>query len=468
MGMLWKHQSDLQSANSLTTRNQVLDRVLMGRAVLLVVALGLGLAACTTTPAPYPVPAPLPSPAPMPAPGPDLPALPSPVAVPPDQVVTPPHMSEEEAEFVVRAALLLPFSHSSAGVRREAQSLFEAAQFALFVPGADHVVLLPKDTGGDPRAAQRVAEEALREGADVIIGPLFGTSVDGVATAAGQRGKPVIAFTNDQSRAGGGVYALGLAPEDEVRRLVRFAGEEIGSADGGFAPTRVAVMAPYSEFGDRVDRAARAHVTLAGDIVSDTVRYSASGGTDEINPPIKDFARRLRVANEYGGGETTASVYQADTILIGEAGKRLLSVAPLLPFNDIDPRAVKFMALGSPNSDDILRDPSLNGAWFAGADPVMVERFANQYRDIYQTSPGDLAPLAYDAVRLVAELTGVRGALGLQRVLMERSEGFDGIFGPYRLNGSGTPERSLAVLEVRNGKVRVIDEPERLGPSFGS
>jgi outer membrane PBP1 activator LpoA protein len=442
------------------------------RLALIGLAAALLLGACATTQAPVgPITIPRPDPAPQ------QPPVQPPVLTPdptPDPAVepklTPPHLRGEGEGVLVRAALLLPFSSSSAAVRAEAQSMFEAAQFALFLPGADHVVLMPQDTAGDPATAARAARTALRDGADVIIGPLFGTSVDAVSDEARWQAKPVLAFTNDRSRAGNGTYVLGLAPEDEVARMMTFASQELVSNDFNAEPVRFGVLASTSEFGNRVEAAARRYALIAGGQVVDGARYMAGGATDEINGPIAAFAQRARIrsttlnqpANPVDEGTREVPVmagYQVDAILIGETGRRLLSVAPLLPFNDIDPRSVKFLAIGAPDADDLLREPALNGAWFTGPDPVLSERFTNQYREIFSDEPSDLAPIAFDAVRMVAELTSLRGAIGLSPGLIERQEGFQGAEGVYRLNPGGVSERALAILELRNGRVRVIDEP---------
>lgn len=443
----------------------------------------LVLSACGTMPQPRPMPPPV-SPVPQ-DPQPQVPVTPLPEPEPViirEPRLTPPHLRGEDEELLVRAALLLPFSANSAAVREEAQAMYRAAQLALFSPGAEHIILIPKDTAGDARTAQRAARDALDKGADVIIGPLFGTAVEGVAREARAKGAPVLAFTNDRTKGGGGAYVLGLAPEEEVTRLVTFASQALvqprTSATTPGAGPKLGLLASYSMYGDRVDGAARRAAALGGAQIIDTARYSASGDTEEIDGPIREFARRqiLRrptsaeqadARQTAAGDEMDAEAlrralegrYQVDGILIAETGKRLLTVAPLLLYHDIDPRNVQFLAVGAPDSDTIRREPSLNGAWFTGTDPVLTDRFNNQFRELFGAEASPLSPAAFDAVRLVAELTTLRGSLGLVPQLMERPDGFEGVVGAYRLHPDGTSERALAILELRNGRVRVIDEP---------
>ena len=57
------------------------------------------------------------------------------------------------------------------------------------------------------------AQQALDEGAEIILGPLFAQSVGVVAQVARTRNMPVIAFSTDANVASRGVYLLSFLPE---------------------------------------------------------------------------------------------------------------------------------------------------------------------------------------------------------------------------------------------------------------
>ena len=93
----------------------------------------------------------------------------------------------------VRVALLLPLSAAgNAGVA--AQSMKNAAEMALAEFQNPNIQLLIKDDGGSPQGAQQVTQQAIGEGAEIIIGPLFAQAVSAVGVVARQRNIPVIAF----------------------------------------------------------------------------------------------------------------------------------------------------------------------------------------------------------------------------------------------------------------------------------
>ncbi|MFL5045550.1 MAG: ABC transporter substrate-binding protein, partial [Xanthobacteraceae bacterium] len=76
----------------------------------------------------------------------------------------------------VKVALLLPLSASgNAGLA--AQSMKNAAEMALAEFNAPNIQLLVKDDAGTAQGAQQATQQALDEGAEIVLGPLFAHSV---------------------------------------------------------------------------------------------------------------------------------------------------------------------------------------------------------------------------------------------------------------------------------------------------
>src|SRR6478736_796776 len=136
----------------------------------------------------------------------------------------------------VKAALILPLS-GSGNAAAVAQSEFPQP----------NVQLLVKDDAGGAQGAQSAAQQAIDEGAEIILGPLFALSVPSAANVARQRGIPVIAFSTDSSVAGRGVYLLSFLPESDVNRIVNYS---ISTGKRSFA-----AMLPNNAYGNVVEAA---------------------------------------------------------------------------------------------------------------------------------------------------------------------------------------------------------------------
>ena len=140
----------------------------------------------------------------------------------------------------VKVALLLPLSAAGQG-SVAAQSLRNAAELALGESQSRELTILVKDDRGTPEGAQAAASQALAEGAELIIGPLFAGSVGAAGGVARQTGKPVIAFSTDTSVATRGVYLLSFLVQAEVDRIVSFAASQ--------GRRSVAALVPETTYG---------------------------------------------------------------------------------------------------------------------------------------------------------------------------------------------------------------------------
>src|SRR6202023_1772272 len=102
------------------------------------------------------------------------------------------------------------------------QAMRNAAEMALAEFNGASVQLLPKDDGGTAQGGQQAAQQAIDEGAEILLGPLFAQSVSGAGQVA--RGRvPIIAFSTDTNVAAPGVYLLSFLPESDVDRIVTYA-----------------------------------------------------------------------------------------------------------------------------------------------------------------------------------------------------------------------------------------------------
>jgi hypothetical protein len=90
--------------------------------------------------------------------------------------------------------------------------------------------------------------------------------------------------------------------------------------------------------------------------------------------------------------------------------------------------------------------------------------FEGRYAAAYGEAPHPLAGLAYDGIAAIGALVARGDANALSRANLTQGQGFQGTAGIFRLLPDGTNERGLAVAEVRNNQVVVLDPAPR---SFG-
>src|SRR6266403_3558088 len=177
-------------------------------------------------------------------------------------------------EGAIKAALIVPLSASgNAGVA--AQSMRNAAEMALAEFNNPDIQLLIKDDAGTPQGAQQGTQQALDEGAEIILGPLFAASVPATAQLARTRGVSVIAFSTDSSIAGRGVYLLSFLPESDVNRIVEYA-TSIGKRS-------FAALLPDNAYGNVVEAAFKQAVGRKGGRVVAFEKYGSDRTTAARN-----------------------------------------------------------------------------------------------------------------------------------------------------------------------------------------
>lgn len=426
------------------------------KGLALIAVAGLALAACETT-----EPTPPPAQQTYTPPPPVVNHAPEGWREQPD-FITPVHM---QGRTPVRVALLLPFGHPSSGAQAISESMRRAAELAVFRSGRQDILLLPKDTRGTVGGAQAAAREAIDEGAEVILGPLFADNVEAISSIAQDADIPVIAFSSDSQVADQDVYLLSFTPEQEVRRVAEYA-----LSQGYF---EFAAMIPLTDYGSRVELSFNQTVSRYGGMVVHSVYYDQSA--DDFRQPARELAAtygvtQLRRTDEEGnelGAEMLVPEEPGFTaVLLPEGGTTLRLLAPSLPYNDIDNRVVRFLGTGLWDDPRLWREPALDYGWFAAPNPETRARFVSAYNAAFGSAPHRLASLSYDAVTLIASLANERPGERFTNTRLTNPSGFAGVDGIFRFTEHGITERGLAVMQVRNGEVmEVSPAPMRFGPA---
>ena len=115
-------------------------------------------------------------------------------------------------------ALIVPLTGEDGPI---GTSISNAAKLALLDTGNQSVDLNIYDSTQGGAAA--VTQRAIAEGNRLILGPLLAEEVRAMAPVAQRARVPVIAFSNDESVAGNGVYILGFTPRQSIGRVASFA-----------------------------------------------------------------------------------------------------------------------------------------------------------------------------------------------------------------------------------------------------
>jgi branched-chain amino acid transport system substrate-binding protein len=344
---------------------------------------------------------------------------------PPQQPASGAPAASTLGEGQVRVGLILPLSaQGNAGVA--ALSMKNASEMAIAEFKNPNIQLLVKDDGGTPQGAQAAAQQAIAEGAEIIVGPLFAEAVRAVGGVARQRGIPVIAFSTDVSVATRGVYLLSFLPETDVKRIVDYA---VSRGKRSFA-----ALMPDSAYGAVVEAAFQQEVSRRGGRIVVLEKYPLDPGK------MAEPARRV-----------AAAAAHVDSIFIPDGADAVPQVVQALTAAGVNLKRVQLLGTGLWDDPRIFSTAALDGGWYAAPESAGFRSFSGRYRARYNQEPVRTATLAYDAVALVAALVKTQGPQRFSEQVLTTSSGFAGIDGVFRFHADGTNERGLAVLRVTPG-----------------
>jgi ABC-type branched-subunit amino acid transport system substrate-binding protein len=363
---------------------------------------------------------------------------------------------------VTKVGLLLPLSGRNQAL---GQAMLEAAQLALFDVKDTSIVLLPRDTETSKGAAG-AAEDAILDGAQILLGPIFADAIRAAGPVARQYRVPLVGFSTDRTVAGSGVYILGFTPQQQVDRIVKY------SIDHGWK--RLAALVPESAYGTMVTEAMRnAASKYGGQIV--TIETFAEK-EEALAPPVERLAARKTqvppaqpMPPPVPGAPPQAQPqpeyqYAYDAVLIATGGGLLKTLAPMLPYYDIDPAKVKFLGTGLWDDPSLRSEEALAGALYAGPSPETGAAFSSHYGKVYGGSAPRVASIAYDSVALVAALKRTHPDRPFAASALADPKGFAGIDGVFRFGPDGIAERGLAVIQITPAGMSAVDPaPQEFG-----
>ena len=338
----------------------------------------------------------------------------------------------------VPVALLVP--QSSDGTAQIAADLENAARLAAAQLDDLEIDLRVYDTAGDATVAASVAQQAVDDGAKIIIGPLYAEAANAAGNAVADDGINVLSFSNNTTIAGGNVFVLGKTFDNTARRIVSFAAEQ--------GKERAMVI-----HSDRID----------GQMGLNAFQSAAAETNLRIVSAQSFELTQESVVNTVPLIRASAEIEDVDTLFLTSSSAGALPLlAQLLPEAGLDPANVQHVGLTRWDiPSQTLELNGLQSGWFAVPDLTRTENFSAQFQEQFGNRPHQLASLAFDGIAAIGALAQAGFDDILTREALTQPSGFQGVDGIFRLKDDGTNERGLAIATVQDKQVIIIDPAPR-------
>lgn len=356
-------------------------------------------------------------------------------------------------------ALLLPLTSNYAAAAGAVRDGFLAMHAANHDP--DKPTVKVYDTGIDAQQAPAVYEQALKDGAQIVIGPLGRETTDAILRKGALAAPTLMLSHTDENVAGAGsyVFQFGLPPEQEARQTA-----ERAYLDGH---RHSAVLYPKDPWGERMQAAFVAHWQRLGGVVL------ASEGYDNPKGDYSESIKKLLniVQSEQRKEDLQARLKQKlqfdsrprqdiDFIFLAADPKRGRLIKPQLNFY----RAARVPVYATSHifsgKGDPVQDVDLDGVLFADMPWMLVNdgrlqllRETLQHNWPHAQSDLDrLYALGVDSYAILPHLT---------RISSDPSARFSGVTSALSLDRQGRLQRSLVWAQFKKGVPKLVDSQAR-------
>ncbi|WP_240162220.1 ABC transporter substrate-binding protein, partial [Gluconacetobacter azotocaptans] len=338
---------------------------------------------------------------------------------------------------------------------------------------------------------------AVAAGDGVILGPLTAGDTAQAATVAASAAVPLLAYTSDVSLGRPGVWVMGIAPEQQVARLVAAARAEGRQHFAAFLPdnalgramgtalTQVCAAQGLPTPEVIYHTASQASITQGLKTLSDydSRLAAAQSAAQAAAPPdaaaVDPLAAAVPPVPASPAGTAAPAAPAApppprlgappfDALLLADTGLQLAMVIDALNTVQVagTPAGASPVA-GSPAGPPQVRLLGselwgvfagklgrLQGAWYAAPDPASRQRFIQIFMARYHHMPTPLADLSYDSAALVGALDRARAEgqpNGYTVEALTRPDGFSGVDGVFGLMPDGRTRRDMAIFQIQPG-----------------
>ncbi len=373
----------------------------------------------------------------------------------------------------LKVAVMLPLTGKNSQI---GQSMLNSINMSLFDNDLEgKIELLIFDNKSNDNASKKAIQEIADQNIKLVIGPVFTNSIESISQIAAQNNIAVLSFSNNSELMNEkGIFLSGFSLEQEIDRISSYL---IANNNLNFS-----VIAPNNQYGIRMVEILRKMVEMKdGNFVSSQFYIEQQEEFDQvakkilnsyiISKEIKDYKQELAAIEDISERKereleivSDHKIY-ANTILIAESGNKVSKILRAIKENNKDGRNIKIIGTSNWDKDSISQNPNIDKALFAGPSNQYYDNFKQRYQQTYNQTPTKIDSIAYDVTSFVIELAGnINSERSIDHYIVNFNDrkGYKGINGLFRFLPNGLVERNLAVLQIKDKTIEVIDEDSSL------
>lgn len=331
----------------------------------------------------------------------------------------------------IKVGLILPLTGGNTSIGRQ---MLDSSQLAMYELKVDNINLVPIDSSLTQADFER---KITNENIDILLGPMFGADALKYYDVAEKKNLCMVSYSNDSDLAGKKcLFLIGVMPDESIVKITEYALNKKFDM--------VHAVLPNSKYGAIIEDA----ISRMPYQLQSKIRIIGRYNHDSMEKDMEQIAKNIA---KYSSPKSTA-------LLIPEGKKVVKALKSKMTKNGGKITSYQLLGSGMWESQALLDDPDVDGAWFAVPPLEIREKFDRRFANQFGYIPSRLTTLAYDSVALMKVLSSDYHSMGVvQKRELLNPYGFRGMTGLFKFEQNGLNKRSLAIYEIKDGKIVEVE-----------
>ena len=334
----------------------------------------------------------------------------------------------------IKIGLMVPLTGEYKSIGK---SILNATKLAINKINNDNVLIVPKDTKGNPEITLKVAKELRDNDVQIVIGPLFYKNL----IYLNELNKMIfLTLSNKVLETPSNVISAGINAESQINTIKKFKKK--------FNLERTIFLIPDSDYKLEIENAIKqTKLKLKDKFIYNTDPTKLTSQIEKLTryPQRKqnllDEIKRIENSDDPNKEKKIENLMKKDTIgginfdsvIIADFDESLKSVATSLLYTDISSKRINYIGLNQWFDRSLINEKSLHPFYFPSINRDNYEEYKKEYFDIFDEEPNQISFVSYDLVGLIYFLIYKNDFIIDEKIFYKKNK-FKGKIGIFEIN----------------------------------
>ena len=334
----------------------------------------------------------------------------------------------------IKIGLMVPLTGEYKSIGK---SILNATKLAINKINNDNVLILPKDTKGNPEITLKVAKELRDNDVQIVIGPLFYKNL----IYLDELNQMIfLTLSNKVLETPTNVISAGINAESQINTIKKFKKK--------FNLERTIFLIPDSDYKLEIENAIKqTKLKLKDKFIYNTDPTKLTSQIENLTryPQRKqnllDEIERIENSDDPNKEKKIGNLMKKDTlgginfdsVIIADFDESLKSVATSLLYTDISSKRINYIGLNQWFDRSLINEKSLHPFYFPSINRDNYEEYKKEYFDIFDEEPNQISFVSYDLVGLIYFLIYKNDFIIDEKIFYKKNK-FKGKIGIFEIN----------------------------------